>query len=247
MTTHPEGRDAFIYMFDNVFEIGVEYPLALALEKCGYHDIHDIIGMSWTNVKALSYEDDQGNEIDLPILHRLPIIFLQTRFNFNNWKSITTQDFIHFAELYGFNDDDFSWKSTGESLSTMLSVAPKSTLLAIALKPIVHTTHAGRDALKHVLEVVLETEAHEPLAQALLYQGVFDIHAILRMSSDDVKGLNYKDCQGNETHLGLGTRNEIHAIQQYHSYHLQKGFPIGDNWKSITAQEFNAFRDDLVL
>ena len=48
-------------------------------------------------------------------------------------------------------------------------------------------------------------EAHEPLAQALLYQGVFDINAILRMSSDDVKGLNYKDCQGNETHLGMGT------------------------------------------
>jgi hypothetical protein len=61
------------------------------------------------------------------------------------------------------------------------------------------TTHAGRDALKHVLEVVLKVEAHEPLSQALLYQGGFDIHAILMMSSDDVKGLNYKDCQGNET------------------------------------------------
>jgi hypothetical protein len=63
------------------------------------------------------------------------------------------------------------------------------------------TTHTeGRDALKHVLEVVLKMETHEPLPQAL-YQGNFDIHDILRMSSDDVKGLNYKDYQGNETDL----------------------------------------------
>ena len=115
MTTHTEGRDAFVHMFDNVFEIGVNYPLALALEKCGYRDIHDIIGMSPADIKALSYEDDQGIEIDLPILHRLPITFLRTRFNFDTWKSITTQDFICYAELCGFNNDDFSWKCTEAS------------------------------------------------------------------------------------------------------------------------------------
>jgi hypothetical protein len=129
----------------------------------------------------------------------------------------------------------------------MPSVDPKSTPHAIALKQIVRTTHAGRDALKHVLEVGLEMEAHEPLAQALLYQGVFDINAILRMSSDDVKGLHYKDCQGNETHLGMGTRNEIRDIQQYNYYHIEKGFPIGDHWKSLTAQEFRVFQYDLAV
>ena len=132
-------------------------------------------------------------------------------------------------------------------LSTMPSVDPKSTPHVIALKPIVRATHAGRDALKHVLEVVLEMEAHEPLAQALLYQGVFDINAILRMSSDDVKGLNYKDCQGNETHLGMGTRNEIRDIQACHYYRIEKGFPIGDHWKLLTAQELCVFQCDLAV
>jgi hypothetical protein len=101
MTTHTEGQDALTYVLNNVFEIGVDCPLALALEKCGYHNIYDIVGMSLADTKALTYEDDQGNEIDLPMLHRLPITFLQGHSNFDDWKSITAQDFINFAETRG--------------------------------------------------------------------------------------------------------------------------------------------------
>jgi hypothetical protein len=50
-----------------VFGVGVDHPLALALEKCGYHNIHDIIVvMSLVDIKALAYEDDQGKVITLP-------------------------------------------------------------------------------------------------------------------------------------------------------------------------------------
>jgi hypothetical protein len=96
----------------------------------------------------------------------------------------------------------------------MLSVAPKSTHHAITSRLIVRATHAeGRDALRHVLEVVLEMEAYEPLPQALYHQGSFnDIHDIIMMSSDDVEGLNYKDYQGNETDLRLGDRMAIRVI-----------------------------------
>jgi hypothetical protein len=92
MTTHTEDRDAFTCVLINVFEIRVVYPLALALEKSRYHDIHDIFGMSLADIKALSSEDDQENEIDLPVLRRLPLPFLKGWSNFNDWKSITAQE-----------------------------------------------------------------------------------------------------------------------------------------------------------
>jgi hypothetical protein len=97
MTTHIEGQDALTYVLNNVFKIGVDYPLALALEEGGYHDIHDIIGRDHLDIKALTYKDDQGNEIDLPMLHWLPITFLQCWSNVDDWKSITTQGFIDFC------------------------------------------------------------------------------------------------------------------------------------------------------
>jgi hypothetical protein len=42
LTHAAEGRDALTHVLTNVFEVGVNHPLALALEKSGYHDIHDI-------------------------------------------------------------------------------------------------------------------------------------------------------------------------------------------------------------
>ena len=51
--------------------------LTLALGKHGYHDIHDIVIMSQEDIMALTYEDDQGKEIDLLRLHQFPIKILQ--------------------------------------------------------------------------------------------------------------------------------------------------------------------------
>jgi hypothetical protein len=75
--THTEGRDALTHVLTNVFEVGVDLPLALALEKCGYNDIHDIIGMLIVDIETLIYEDDQGKDIDLPNLHQFPIKIFQ--------------------------------------------------------------------------------------------------------------------------------------------------------------------------
>jgi hypothetical protein len=70
-------RDTLTHVLANVFKVGNDHPLALALGKRGYHDICDIIGMSHEDIMAMTYEDDQGNETDLPKIQRFQICILQ--------------------------------------------------------------------------------------------------------------------------------------------------------------------------
>ena len=114
--THTEGRDALIHVLTNVFEVGVDHPLALTLGKCGYHDINDIIGMSLADIMALTYEDEQGTEIDLPKPQRYQIAILKQYHCYrsaqgtpigDDWKSFTAQDYDDFAETLGFDPESY--------------------------------------------------------------------------------------------------------------------------------------------
>ena len=75
--TRTEGRNALTHVLTNLLDIGTDHPLVLALGNHGYHDINDIIGMSHEDIKALTYEDDQGQETDLPRVHQFLINILQ--------------------------------------------------------------------------------------------------------------------------------------------------------------------------
>jgi hypothetical protein len=99
----------------------------------------------------------------------------------------------------------------------------------------------GQVALEHVLEVVLELEVHEPLPQAL-YQGGFDIHDILRMSSDDVKGLNYKDYLGNETDLQLGDQCQFASSSTTMPTALRRVFPLATTGNQLLPKNLVIIR-----
>ena len=170
--TCTEGRNALTHVLTNVFDIGTDHPLALALENHGYHDINDIMGMSFEDIKALTYEDDQGQEMDLPRVHQFPINILQRyqdccsawgRPICGDWESITAQDFNDFAELLGFNPAKFPWKGQ-ESLLTPLSVTLTSISHAIAPKLTVHAIILAETLKPSHIIMRLEASTATPLS-----------------------------------------------------------------------------------
>jgi hypothetical protein len=148
LTTHTEGRNTLAHVLTNVFEIRADHPLALALVRNhGYHDINDIISMSHEDIKALSYEDDQGQDTDLPRVHQFPINILQryqdccrawSRPICGDWESITAQVFNDFGGLLGFNPAKIPWKRNESLLTPPPSVTTTLISHAIAPKLTVH-------------------------------------------------------------------------------------------------------------
>jgi hypothetical protein len=76
---------------------------------------------------------------------------------------------------------------------------------------------------------------NNPLSLALTKAFLADIYNILATPFHDIKWLDYVDDQGNEILLPSGYQYMLRIIKHYDSYHTSGGDPIGDEWKTVTA------------
>jgi hypothetical protein len=105
-----EGRDTFIHVLTNVFQVQDDHPLSLSLKEHGFHGIQAIVDASRADIDALTYKDCQGSTVvDLPMNHKFMIILLKSYHQScrawgipNDWKSMTARDFDYFAVQLGF-------------------------------------------------------------------------------------------------------------------------------------------------
>jgi hypothetical protein len=80
-----------------------------------------------------------------------------------------------------------------------------------------------------------------PLSLALQKAFLVDIYDVLAMPFHDIDRLEYVDDQGKVVMLPNGYRYMIRIIKHYDSYRTADGDPIGDNWKTVTADQYNEY------
>jgi hypothetical protein len=94
-------------------------------------------------------------------------------------------------------------------------------------------------AFKHVLKNVLDLKDDHPLAKSLSEGSYCEIQQITTMSEDNIADLKYKDENGNEVALERPHKSLLRIFIAYNRFRLFKGTPIGDDWLSVTAEEFS--------
>jgi hypothetical protein len=103
------------------------------------------------------------------------------------------------------------------------------------------TRQQAQDALTHVLQSLLGFTNTDPLPLALARSGYPDIRHIITMTRDDINALEYKADTQVLIAMPSPARTLLQIFNAYHVYRYEEGDPIGDDWTSIMAQEFNDF------
>jgi hypothetical protein len=96
-----------------------------------------------------------------------------------------------------------------------------------------------RTALAHVVTNVFMLDDDTLLSLALTKAFLVDIYDIRSMPFQDIEQLDYVDDQGNEILLPSGYQYMLQIIKHYDSYHTLDGDPISDEWKTVTADQYD--------
>ena len=105
------------------------------------------------------------------------------------------------------------------------------------------THQQAQDMLTHVLQSLLGFTDTNPLPLvALTRSGYTNIHHVITMMQDDIDALEYEDDTQVLVTMPSPARTLLRIFNAYHVYRYEEGDPIGDDWTSIMAQEFNDFR-----
>jgi hypothetical protein len=106
------------------------------------------------------------------------------------------------------------------------------------------TYTAAKDAFTYVLENVLE---NENVTRALKHEGIDNIISFVKLTGDIVDNLAYHDPNPNIQKLHKLKIGEIGLIKSFiHYVHFhEETNPIGNDWKSITMDDFDQFRANL--
>jgi hypothetical protein len=104
-------------------------------------------------------------------------------------------------------------------------------------------TRAERKAaLEHVIEHVFLLETDNPLSFALKRAFLNDIYDVLTMPFQDIARLDYEGDNGKLTLLPAGYQYMIRILKHFDAQRTLEGIPIGDEWKLVTAAEYDEYR-----
>jgi len=99
------------------------------------------------------------------------------------------------------------------------------------------------EAFNHLLNVVFRVPKDGPLYKALMKSGDTDIRDILSLSETDIDLLTY-DRSNIEKDIPLSRWDKalIHIFKHYILHCSSIGSPIGNDWLSITPEDFGKYR-----
>ena len=102
------------------------------------------------------------------------------------------------------------------------------------------TRQQRKDAYEHVIKEVFDLK-DSPLDKSLRALGIDNILDLMSIRTEQIEGLTTKEGE-NDVPVPLAQRNILRAFSMYVSLLSRKGTPIGDDWVSINADNFNEFR-----
>jgi hypothetical protein len=103
------------------------------------------------------------------------------------------------------------------------------------------TVTAAKDAFTYVLENALK---NENVTRALEHEGIDNIISSVRLTDDIVDKLAYHDPNPNKQKLQKLKIGEIGLLKSFiqYVYFREETNPIGNDWKSVTKDDFDQFR-----
>jgi len=98
------------------------------------------------------------------------------------------------------------------------------------------------EAFVHVLDNVFEAPADGPLSKALVHAGYSNIWDLVTLWDEDIELLTYdKSDKEKDVPLGRAHQSLLHIFCHYCDHQTHTGNPIGDNWTSVSADDFNDY------
>jgi hypothetical protein len=96
-------------------------------------------------------------------------------------------------------------------------------------------------AYKHVTSNILNQLEGSPLLTALNNAGVFDISDLISLTGQQVHSLSYDD-NGTMRPVPVAPRNRVITFVAYINYRNNHGTPIGNDYLSVTGDQYDNFR-----
>jgi hypothetical protein len=186
-------------------------------------------------IKTFIHFDHYHNEINNPIG--------------NDWTNVTVDEFdqfrvnLDYTRCFGTLSnlppiDISSFNPTAPSATPASSIPPNT---ASSPAPM-FTLAEAKPALTHVLENVI---ANEIVTRALNDEGVDNIISLVKLTDDVVYNLAYLDPDSKIwIKLKMGLIHFIKSSIHYVRFHEETN-PIGNDWKSITMEDYDNFRANL--
>jgi hypothetical protein len=105
------------------------------------------------------------------------------------------------------------------------------------------TRAQGGAALKHVVCTVIYQPDNGPLEKLLANAMIVNVGDLGSLIETDIENLTFAATEGeNPIAIGPGQRGIIQAFIAYIRYRATQPSPIGDDWKNIAQEEFEAYR-----
>ena len=104
------------------------------------------------------------------------------------------------------------------------------------------TNPEGSEVLAYIINDVFQLDDDDSLALALETKSCKDIYDLILMSDDDISSLTYANANKDMVKLQGALKNKIRIFQQYIMYRYCLNEPIGNDWESITAENFDTYR-----
>jgi len=105
------------------------------------------------------------------------------------------------------------------------------------------TRAKAREAFDYVVNVVFQVSKEGPLYKALEKSGDTDIRDMISLRNPDIESLTYdRSDTEKDTPLTSGDKNLICIFQYYILYHHSIGDPIGQDFWSISTEDFEDYR-----
>ena len=105
------------------------------------------------------------------------------------------------------------------------------------------TRSKSKDAFNHVLDNVFDKGDSSILKKSLKADGIEDILSLVTMEEEGIKALKYnKSVSEKNLPIPKGDQGLIKCFIKFLSHCHESGNPIGDDWMSITQEDFDLFR-----
>jgi hypothetical protein len=99
-----------------------------------------------------------------------------------------------------------------------------------------------QEAVAHFATVLCDLPADGALAKSLDHRGFTDIHDLVKIPVKHVERLDYYDDEDTLSPLADPLQSLVLIFKAYYEYRRDNGDPIGENFTSITYDEFTQFR-----
>jgi hypothetical protein len=103
------------------------------------------------------------------------------------------------------------------------------------------TRTQGEAALKYVVLTVLDQPDDGPLMKSITNDQITDIRVFPSLQEIDIGNLQYPKDDGSLSALGPGQKGLLRAFCAFIKYRSIQSLPIGDNWTSISQEEYDEF------